>query len=286
MAMSVRAIPRSCLHVRIDQIGPILQRLEASPSRHVLLVLLLEQEGLGEQQHGDGDEGEEDEEGLKSSLSWDELVLDCDIARLHEHLDEGVEEGGRGLLPHNTPGDVFLAARRVVVGKLRQRRVPVDVALHDDLALPVEDRTPRRRALVLHAPHVLRQICKLRAVARDASAVVAEGSRPAGEVGELVVAVDLRYMHDLVVVQDERRVPVGRPLGEDEEDEVAEDGVDEDNLRDEDKVERDRVLEVEGVHQLAADAQHHLSDSNDDGKLHLERVGRVELVARVGPPRV
>ena len=64
----------------------------------------------------------------------------------------------------------------------------------------------------------------------------------------------LRDTDDFVVVQHEVSVPVCGPLVEDQDDEVAEDRVEKDDLRNEDEIERFHVLPVKRVHQLAAHA--------------------------------
>mmetsp|Transcript_41757 Transcript_41757/g.91698 ORF Transcript_41757/g.91698 Transcript_41757/m.91698 type:complete len:561 (+) Transcript_41757:813-2495(+) len=96
--------------------------------------------------------------------------------------------------------------------------------------------------------------------------------------------------HDEQVEQRRRNFglarPVGRPLVEDGEDQVAEDSLEEDDLGDE--LEKDLlvVFVLEVVEQRESDADSHLDDANDDGDLHLERVEKGDLIGRVVPDRV
>mmetsp|Transcript_46690 Transcript_46690/g.109871 ORF Transcript_46690/g.109871 Transcript_46690/m.109871 type:complete len:967 (-) Transcript_46690:258-3158(-) len=250
------------------------------------LVARVHNERLGQQERRDRDERDQDQEALEGTLARDELVVDADEPRLHEHLDEGVEEGRGALFVEHAVLGVGGAELRVERLLLEVRRVPVRVGLHNHLPLPLEHRAACRRRARCHAPHVLGQRRELGPVDRERGAGADKRSRPTRHVREVVFAVDLRDVHHLLVVEHVRCIPVGGPLEDDEEDEVAEDGVDEDHLGDVDEVERERVLEVERVHELAAHARHHLHDADHDRKLHLERVRAVQLVRRVRPPGV
>ena len=55
--------------------------------------------------------------------------------RLHEHLDERVEEGGRVLLPHHAARGVRKAGVRPEARRAGERVVLVHVALHHQLPL-------------------------------------------------------------------------------------------------------------------------------------------------------
>mmetsp|Transcript_34490 Transcript_34490/g.53851 ORF Transcript_34490/g.53851 Transcript_34490/m.53851 type:complete len:280 (+) Transcript_34490:901-1740(+) len=113
-----------------------------------------------------------------------------------------------------------------------------------------------------------------------------EWGGPAWGVREVGVAVPLGNGNYLIVVEDEGGIPVGGPFEEDQDAQVSEDGIDENHLRDVHEVEREVILPVQAVHKLAAHSGNHLHDTSDDSELHLEGVGRVELVGGVSPPRI
>mmetsp|Transcript_12821 Transcript_12821/g.41903 ORF Transcript_12821/g.41903 Transcript_12821/m.41903 type:complete len:345 (-) Transcript_12821:1269-2303(-) len=80
-----------------------------------------------------------------------------------------------------------------------------------------------------------------------------------------------------------RARPVGRPLVEDGEDQIAEDALEEDDLRY--KLEDDLfvVLVLDVVEERKEDAERHLQHADDDGDLHLEGVEEGDLVVRHVP---
>ena len=63
------------------------------------------------------------------------------------------------------------------------------------------------------------------------------------------------------------------PLGNDQDVHPAEEGEQEEDLRDELEEEVEAVAEMQAVHALHHDTQGHLDDTEDNGKLHLEVVG-------------
>eukprot|EP00961_Rhodomonas_salina_P000268 3629-Rhodomonas_salina.2 len=117
--------------------------------------------------------------------------------RLHEHLDEGVEEGRGALFVEHAVLGVGGAELRVERLLLEVRRVPVRVGLHNHLPLPLEHRAACRRRARCHAPHVLGQRRELGPVDRERGAGADKRSRPTRHVREVVFAVDLRDVHHL-----------------------------------------------------------------------------------------
>mmetsp|Transcript_6289 Transcript_6289/g.14517 ORF Transcript_6289/g.14517 Transcript_6289/m.14517 type:complete len:341 (-) Transcript_6289:1413-2435(-) len=77
--------------------------------------------------------------------------------------------------------------------------------------------------------------------------------------------------------------PVSRPLEQDHEHEVAEDGEEEDELGDELEPDGAHVAELEVVEQRERDAERHLRHAEDNGDLHLERVEEGHLIRRQLP---
>ena len=67
-----------------------------------------------------------------------------------------------------------------------------------------------------------------------------------------------------------------RPLGNDQDVHPAEEGEQEEDLRDELEEEVEAVAEMQAVHALQNDTQGHLDYSENNGKLHLEVVGEGE----------
>ena len=78
-------------------------------------------------------------------------------------------------------------------------------------------------------------------------------------------------------------VLVLRPLGNDQDVHPAEEGEQEEDLRDELKEEVEAVAEMQAVHSLQNDTQGHLDDSENNGELHLEVVAEGEELIGLEP---
>ena len=89
-----------------------------------------------------------------------------------------------------------------------------------------------------------------------------------------VGAVTETYILDVLVL---------RPLGNDEDVHPAEEGEQEEDLRDELKEEVEAVAEMQAVHSLQNDTQGHLDDSENNGELHLEVVAEGEELIGLEP---
>jgi len=112
--------------------------------------------------------------------------------------------------------------------------------LDNKFAVQLVDGTTRSGHVALHAPSLS---CIEEAPIELTRRVLAILKRrgPARQVGDLsflrfVFAVDLGDTDNLVVVEDVGGVPVGGPLAQDQQAQVAEDGVDEDHFGDVDPV--------------------------------------------------
>jgi hypothetical protein len=78
-------------------------------------------------------------------------------------------------------------------------------------------------------------------------------------------------------------VLVLRPLGYDQDVHPAEEGEQEEDLRDELEEEVEAVAEMQAVHALQNDTQGHLDDCENNGKLHLEVVAEGEELIGLEP---
>jgi len=121
--------------------------------------------------------------------------------------------------------------------------VNIYVELHlldNKFAVQLVDGTTRSGHVALHAPSLS---CIEEAPIELTRRVLAIFKRrgPAGQVGDLsyfrvVFAIDLGDTDNLVVVEDVGGVPVGGPLGQDQQAQIAENGVDENHFGDVDPV--------------------------------------------------
>jgi len=166
-----------------------------------------------------------------------------------------------------------LLVRVAVVLPLQQQRLDEEHGRHGDERCgeqrALHRRLPRVHRVVHHARlehHVDERRDERRRLAALAAAAVPEWA--AARSGALVEA------HALV--------PVDGPLGEDHDDEVAEEGAGEHELRHELPQEVQTLLEVQRVPPFQQQPQQHLRHAERDGHLHLERVVEEQLVGLHG----
>jgi hypothetical protein len=122
-----------------------------------------------------------------------DLVGDWHCSNFHEHLDESVQKRWGALLPHDALGWVSLTSFCREVRRLQHVLVPKSIGLNDELggvaAHDLENSAASCRDVSLHAPHVLGQggQCTLEYICL----VIHEGWCPAGQVGKIILAVNL-----------------------------------------------------------------------------------------------
>mmetsp|Transcript_31718 Transcript_31718/g.71326 ORF Transcript_31718/g.71326 Transcript_31718/m.71326 type:complete len:456 (-) Transcript_31718:1339-2706(-) len=274
-------VPVPTMSSRWSELSVVLV-LQAMSHVRLLLVLPLENVRLGEQEARHSNHSAEDQEHLQPALPGDDLILNGHVPDVHEHLDERIEEGRRRLFPHDATCGRRLAVFGVKDRGIDESVVAEHVGFHNQPVLPLEHSTTSSGRVALHAPHVAWELRQ----ARDSTAARVEGRSPARRVAQILHAVSLRDGYDKLVVDHESCVPVGGPLGEDQDAEIAENRIDEHHLWDVNPIQGDPVLKVERVHELRANSGNHLNNSGNDRKLHLERVRRIQLVRCVCPSRV